>query len=89
MIEPHTQIDLTPRRRGRPPKKQTNEDSVVQTTTLRPGDIQYNPFGSKCSKRKSDRLKGKLLQGRRKTINSRKKDSFIGISNGINTLYNI
>ena len=85
-IQPQTEEDTTRRPRGRPPKKKTVEDGVLPSITLRPGDIDYNPFGHGCSKRKSDRLKEKLRQGGRKTFNARQKDSFIGISNGTNIL---
>ena len=79
-------IDIT-LRPTRPPQQQiTIEDGTY--IIVRPGDIVYNPFGTQCSKRKSNRLKEKLKIGRRKTLQARSTDSFIGISNGTDNVYN-
>lgn len=64
--------------------KKTLEDGT--DIIMRPGDIVYNPFGTQCSKRKSDRLKEKTKLGRQKILQARSRDSFIGISNGTNPL---
>ena len=85
-MDPQSEKELPRRPRGRPPKKKNSEDDTIPSITLRPGDIEYNPFGYRCSKRKSDRLKDKLKQGSRKTVNARQRDAFVGISNGTNTL---